>query len=291
MRKKITLDPKLLTNPDKILFPRDGITKKDLGDYYNAIAPYMLPYLGEHPVTMMRYPNGIDGEGFYQKDIPDYFPEWIDRVAVINSDGSKTTYVLCQNEETLVYLAYQACITVHTWLSCADKLRYPDKMVFDLDPGEDTTFDMIRATALLIKKILDDRGLISFAMTTGSRGIHVVAPLKRSKDFDFVHKYSHDIAQELASQYPNELTTAIRKNERRGRMFIDAMRNTYSHLSVAPYSVRAKDGAPIATPLTWKEVHDPKLDPQKYTIKNIFKRLKKVGDVWDGYSKTKNIIR
>ncbi len=288
--KKVNLDPKLLTNPEKVLFPHDGITKAAVGNYYEAIAPYMLPYLHEHPVTMMRYPNGIDGEWFYQKNIPDYFPKWIERVSIVNSDGSKTTYVLCEKTETLVYVAYQACITFHTMLSRKDKLHYPDKMIFDLDPGEHTTFEMIQATALLIKKILDDRSIVSFAMTTGSRGIHVVSPLKRTRNFDYVHKYSHDIATELASHYPKELTTSIRKSDRKGRMFIDAMRNTWGHLAVAPYSIRAKDGAPVATPLRWEEVHDPKLTSQRYNINNLFKRLKTIGDAWDGFFKTKNTI-
>lgn len=291
MKKKIVLDPKLLTHPDKVLFPKDGITKKELGDYYGSVAPYMLPFLELHPVTMMRYPNGIDHEGFYQKDIPEYFPSWIERVSVTNQNGTKTTYVLCEHKETLIYLAYQACVTIHTMLSSADKLHYPDKMVFDLDPGEKTTFDMIRATAIIIKKELEKLNLTSFPMTTGSRGIHVVVPLKRTKNFDFVHTYSHDLATALAEKYPEYLTVSIRKEDRAGRLFIDAMRNTYGHLAVAPYAVRAHPGTPIATPITWDEVHDKKLSPQSYTIKNIFKRLDKVGDVWPGYKKTKNTLR
>lgn len=288
---KITINKKLLTNPDKVLFPQDGITKAELAGYYESIAPFMLPYLKEHPVTMMRFPEGIDHEGFYQKNIPDYFPQWIARVPIINTDGTKTTYVLCENKDTLIYLAYQATVTIHTMLSRADKLHYPDKMVFDLDPGEHTTFEMIRATALLIKKILDDRGIVSFAMTTGSRGIHVVAPLKRMKDFDFVHRYSHAIAQELADQHPNELTVEIRKEDRKGRMFIDAMRNTYGHLAVAPYSVRAHPGAPVATPISWQEVYDPQLSSQSYTIKNIQAHLKKASYAWKDYPHTKNTLK
>ena len=285
------LDARWMTNKTKVLFPQDGITKEQLAMYYQRIAPFMVPFTKDRPLAMLRYPNGIDGQSFYQKDTPDYFPAWIKRFAITNQDGSRTAYVVCQNRETLIYLAYQACITMHLWLSRIDKLDYPDRMIFDLDPGEKTTFDDIRHTALNIKDLLDTLGLVSFAMTTGSRGIHVVVPLKRTHTFDFVHAYSHQIAAFLATQYPDKLTVAIRKEDRAGRMFVDAMRNTYGHLAVSPYAIRAKPTAPIATPVTWQEVGDKKLQSQSYTIHTIFDRLARIGDPWPDFFRVKNILK
>lgn len=285
------LDQRWMTNKTKVLFPEAGITKEDLGHYYERAAPFMVPFTRDRPLAMLRYPNGIDGESFYQKDTPDYFPDWIKRFAIINSDGSRTRYVVCQNKETLIYLAYQACITMHLWLSKIDKLDYPDRMIFDLDPGEKTTFELIKSTALKIKSVLDSLGLISFAMTTGSRGMHVVVPLKRVHTFDFVHAYSRQIAAFLASQYPDDLTIDIRKEARAGRMFIDAMRNTYGHLAVSPYAVRAQPTAPVATPVTWQEVTEKTLQAQSYTIHNIFDRLTRVGNVWPDFFRVKNILK
>ncbi len=286
------LDAKWMTNKTKILFPGDGITKQDLASYYQRIAPLMLPLMKGHPVAMLRYPDGIKGESFYQKNTPDYFPDWIKRAPITNRDGSVTSYVLCQNVETLVYLAYQACITPHLWLSRADKLNYPDRMIFDLDPGEKTTFETIKKTALLIKGLLDELGFIAFPMTTGSRGIHVTVPLRRTRNFAFVHTYSHGIAAYLASKHPDMLTVDIRKEAREGRLFIDAMRNTYGHLAVSPYGVRGLPKAPIATPITWQEVSsDTKLQSQSYNISNIFERIQSVGNVWEDFFKVKNIIK
>jgi bifunctional non-homologous end joining protein LigD len=290
-RPRPHLSPDLLTHKSKILFPEAHVTKEELGDYYDHIAPFMLPFLRDRPLAMHRFPNGINGESFYQKEISEYFPKWVDRVTITNKDGSKTTYVVCQNRETLVYLAYQACITFHVWLSKRDKLDYPDHMVFDLDPGEKTTFDIVRHTALMIKEYLEDLGLISFPMTTGSRGIHVVVPIRRTQPFEFVHPYALSLAKAIASENPEQLTADIRKEERHGRLFIDAMRNTYAHLSVAPYSVRARSKAPVATPLLWEEVKDPKLQSQSYTIRNIFDRLKRVGNVWEEFFKVKNTLK
>lgn len=271
----------------KILFPRAKITKGELIAYYEAIAPAMLPFLIDRPLSMQRFPNGVTGQWFYQKNIPDYFPRWIDRYRVTNSDGSITTYVICQNVETLMYLANQACITPHMWLSLRDKPQYPDRIIFDLDPGEKTTFAQIQQTALQTKALLDTLGLPSFPMTTGSRGIHIVIPIKRTVTYEITHAFARAIAQELVINNPTLLTLEIRKEKRAGKLFVDALRNTYGHTAVAPYAVRALDGAPVAAPLTWDEVPDKKLDPQKYTIKNIFRRLDKVGDVWKEFETSK----
>lgn len=290
-KKQIILDQKLLTNPDKILFPTSKITKKELADYYASVAHLMLPFTQNRLLTMQRFPDGITGEGFYQKNIGDYFPDWIDYAPIKNADGSTTNYVIANNPKTFVYLAYQAVITFHLWLSKADKIMYPDKIVFDLDPGTNTTFELVKKYALIVRDTFAQRGITTFAMTTGSKGIHVVAPLVRRYTFDHVHEYTHNLARELVKQYPEELTLEIRKDKREGKLFVDYIRNTFGQTSVAPYSVRPIEGAPVATPVTWDEVADKKLTAQSYTIRNIQKRLKKHHDVWKAYHTTKNSLK
>lgn len=290
-KNQINLDQKLLTNPDKILFPVSKITKKELADYYASVAHLMLPFTQKRLLTMQRFPDGITGEGFYQKNIGDYFPDWIDYVPIKNSDGSTTNYVIADNKETFIYLAYQAVITFHLWLSKADKIMYPDKIVIDLDPGKNTTFDLVKKYALIVRDSFAQRGITTFAMTTGSKGIHVVAPLIRRYTFDQVHEYTHDLARDLVKKYPNELTLEIRKDKREGKLFVDYLRNTFGATSVAPYSVRPIEGASIATPVTWDEVANKKLAAQSYNIHNIHKRLTTVHDVWSNYYTTKNSLK
>jgi bifunctional non-homologous end joining protein LigD len=262
------------------LFPDEGITKGDLIDYYRRIADTMLPHMAGRPISMHRFPNGIHKAGFYHKEVPDYFPDWITRVAVqVEEEGVMQLQVICDKPETLVYLANQACVTPHIWLSRADKLHYPDKMIFDLDPpgGE---FDIVRLAARSLREILEDIGLASFIMTTGSRGLHVVVPLDRSADFDEVRLFAKDVAQLLADKEPGRFTVETRKDKRDGRLFLDYLRNSYAQHGVAPYAVRAKPGAPVATPLDWEELANPNLTSASYTMQTIFQRLAHKQDPW-----------
>lgn len=269
-----------LSHLDKVLFPDDGITKGDLIDYYQRIADIMLPHLANHPLSLQRFPNGIQVEGFYQKEIPDYFPTWIRGVSVeVKEDQTRQAQVVCENVETLVYLANQACITLHPWLSRVDKLNYPDKLIFDLDPPRGD-FETVRFAAGRLRELLQERGLVPFVMTTGSKGLHVVVPLDRSADFDEVRAFVRELADELARREPKRLTTETRKDQRHGRVFLDYLRNAYGQTGVAPYTVRAKPGAPVATPLDWAELADPQLHSQSYTMRNIFHRLGHKADPW-----------
>ncbi len=274
-----------ITHSDKVLFPEDGITKYDVIDYYDHIAPMMIPYMKDRPLTMHRFPNGIRGQAFYQKDIGEYFPHWIQRIAIPKLSGGITTYVICNNRATLVYIANQACITPHIWLSKRDKLNYPDRMIFDLDPA-DSDFKQVVFAALAIKDLLDKLGLVAFPMTTGSRGMHLVIPLDRKADFDTVRDFAHTVGYVLAQRYPDQLTTEIRKDKRGNRLFIDAQRNSFGATAVTPYAIRARPGAPVATPLHWQEVTDPHLRSQSYTIATIFKRLERVDNVWKNMSRS-----
>jgi bifunctional non-homologous end joining protein LigD len=269
-----------LSRLDKVLYPETGITKGDVVDYYQRISETMLPHLADRPLTMHRFPDGIEDDGFYQKEAPAYFPEWIRRVEVlVEEEGKEQAQIICDDEATLVYLANQACLTPHIWLSRADKLRQPDKLIFDLDPPQGD-FEPVRRTALDLQALLDEVGLIPYAMTTGSRGMHVVVPLERSADFDEVRAFARNVAEVLAQRKPEQLTVKQRKKKREGRLFLDYLRNAYGQTSVAPYSLRPLPGAPVATPLDWSEVHDADLHSQTYTVKNIFRRLGQKDDPW-----------
>jgi bifunctional non-homologous end joining protein LigD len=268
---------------DKVFFPDAGLTKGDVIDYYRRIAGTMIPHTRGRPVTMHRYPDGIDGKDFYQKEVPNYFPGWITRVSVPVEEegGEEQPQVVCDDAATLVYLANQASIPIHVWLSCVDNLDHPDKMIFDLDPPGD--FETVRRGAKALREMLEEVGLVPFVMTTGSRGLHVVVPLDRRADFDTTRKFARDLAQVLVRREPERYTVEMSKKERGDRLFLDYLRNSYAQHGVAPYSVRALPGAPVATPLDWHELSDKELDSQSYTIQNIFRRLGQKEDPWKDF--------
>ncbi len=270
-----------VTHPDKLLFPEDGISKKDLVDYYTKVAPTMLPYMEGRPISMQRFPDGIDKPGFFEKKVPYYFPEWIRRVSVaLKGKGGTQEQAICDNAATLVYLADQDCITPHTWLSRADKLDYPDQMIFDLDPP-DEDFSTVALAAKELRKALEAEGMAPYVMATGSRGLHVLVPLDRTADFGSVREYARGLSDRLARERPGSFTVEMSKEKRGGRLFLDYLRNSYGQTSVPPYAVRAKRGAPVATPLEWYEL-DEGIASQSFNIRNLFKRLSKKGDPWKG---------
>lgn len=267
-------------NADKVLFPDAGITKRDLADYYARIAEVMLPHLKGRPLTLQRFPDGIGEEGFYQKKTPDHFPDWIRRVSIdVEERGETQPQVVCDDAATLVYLVDQACITPHTWLSRADQLQHPDRLIFDLDPPSND-FAPVRFAARAIREALLEVELPAFVMTTGSQGAHVTVPLDRSAAFDTVRQFARDLAEMVAARYPDRLTARVRKKKRKGRVFLDYLRNAYAQNTVAPYAVRALPGAPIATPLDWDELGSKDLHAQTYTLQNIFRRMGQKEDPW-----------
>ena len=269
-----------LTHPDKVYFPgRPSITKRELVSYYVAVAPTMLPYTRGRPVTLQRFPDGIAAEGFFQKEISDWFPAWVPR-ATVEKEGGTTTYVLCDDAATLAYLASQGSITPHVWLSRVDKPHHPDRLIFDLDPP--AGFEQARAAAPLVRDLLTRLGLVSFVMTTGSRGLHVLVPLDRSTAFDAVRAFARAAATFLAEQHPDTLTVEARIAKRGRRLFLDTTRNAYAQTGVAPYAVRGRPGAPVATPLRWEELNDDALGAQTYSIRNVLARIERDGDAWQG---------
>jgi bifunctional non-homologous end joining protein LigD len=266
------------SNPGKVLFPAAALTKADLIEYYERIAPIMLPHVAGRPLSLERYPDGIAAEGFMQKNAADYFPGWIRR-ARLAKQGGVVEHVVAEDAATLVYLANQACVTLHVGLSRIDKIDHPDRMVFDLDPS-DEDFAKVRRAAREARALLEEVGLMPFLQITGSRGLHVWVPLDRSADFDQVREFASAVAALLVARRPRELTTAQRKVKRGERVFVDVARNAYAQTAVAPYSVRARSQAPVATPLDWAELNDRTLGPQRYTIRNIFRRLGHRPDPW-----------
>ncbi len=270
-----------ITSPGKLLFPADGITKADLAGYYERVAEWMLPHAADRPVSMQRFPQGIDGKGFFHKDAPDHFPAWIKRVEVPKAGGT-ITHALISNADSLVYLVGQNTITPHVWLSRADRVTQPDRIVFDLDPAPGTDFAQIRRAARATGELLRELGLAPFAQVTGSKGIHVWAPLRRRAHVEEVKELARRAAQVLAERHPGELTTEFRKNKREGRILVDVLRNGYAQTAVPPYAVRPRRGAPVATPIDWDELSDSRLRPDRWTLRNVLRRLAAKGDPWAG---------
>lgn len=265
-----------ITHPDKALFP-DGLTKAGLAAYYERVAEIMLPHVRGRPLHMQRFPDGIEGAELQQKQAPDYFPGFVARVEVPRRRGGTVTHATIENPETLVYLAGQACITPHVWLARADRLECPDQLIFDLDPpGGD--LGPAREAARRLRRLLDEAGLTPFLKTTGSRGYHVAAPLDRSRDFADVRAFARGVARELADRVPDRFTVEQRIAARHGRLYLDTARNGYAQTAVAPYAVRAIDGAPVACPLEWDELG--RVDPQDFTVRNLFRRLARRPDPW-----------
>ncbi|MDT7840064.1 non-homologous end-joining DNA ligase [Streptomyces justiciae] len=256
--------------PGKVLFPGSGETKEytkgDLVEYYRAVAPFMLPHLRGRPLMLERHPDGLDGPRFMQKNTPENYPDWITRVEVAK-EGGTVCHTVCDDSATLVYLADQASLTLHRWLSRVGRLERPDRMVFDLDPsGEGDDFAPVHAAATLLAELLDELKLPSVPMTTGSRGLHVVVPVNGHDDFDEVRDFAKDVADLLVAGHPDRFTTAARKKDRGDRLYLDVQRNAYAQTAVVPYTVRARPGAPVATPLSWSQLDDPGLDARRWTI-------------------------
>lgn len=274
-----------LSKPEKELFPGSGRSKADVVKYYRRSWQYASVHASDRPMVLQRFPDGIGGEGFFQKKTPDYFPDWVETIKVkVKEDGSSDPYVNCNSEATVAYLANQGCITMHTWLSSKKDLNKPDRMVFDLDPPGDK-FEEVRKAAYSLQRLFHAAGIHSFPMLTGSKGIHVVVPLKPTAGFDDVRDSARKIAEKLAADDPEHFTTETLKEKRNARVFIDYLRNSYGQTTVMPYSLRAIENAPVAVPLSWDEVANKNLHPRKYTLDNIFRRMARKKDPWRNMQK------
>jgi bifunctional non-homologous end joining protein LigD len=278
----------MITHPDKVLFPDDGITKGAVAAYYEAIASMMLPHIRGRPITMERYPSGIGHKGFIQKDVSKGFPSWLERVEVPKKDGT-VHHPVAGDTRSLLWLANQNCITPHVWTSRAPDLYHPDICVFDLDPSQDDA-DSLRRAALALRELLDELGLQSWVKTSGSKGFHIVVPLDAKADFGAVHRFANTVGTVLVSRDPRRLTQEFSKADRGGRILVDTGRNGYSATFAAPYAVRAKPGAPISAPCTWEEIEKGKVQPQTFTMRTIADRIDAVGDLWSDLRKRRYSI-
>ena len=268
----------MITHPEKVLFPDDGITKGDLAQYYETIAPLMLPHLRGRPVTMERYPAGIGKKGFWQKDVSKGFPAWLERVKVPKKDGV-VHHPVITDTRSLLWVTNQNTITQHVWISRVPDLYYPDICVFDLDPSTDDV-DAVRAAAMGLRNVLDELGLPSWVKTSGSKGFHIVVPLDGKSKMGDVARFANTVGRVFVSHAPDHLTQEFAKVDRKGRIYVDTGRNGYSATFAAAYAVRARPGAPVSAPCTWEEIERGEVGPRTFTLRTMRPRLADVGDLW-----------
>ena len=278
-----------ITHPEKVLFPDDGITKGDLAAYYAAVADVMLPHVRGRPLTMERYPAGIGKKGFWQKSVEKGFPQWLQRVEVPKKDGT-VYHPVITDERSLLWVANQNTITHHIWTSRIPHLFHPDLCVFDLDPARDDPAS-VRAAAVGLRDLLQTLGLPSWIKTTGSKGFHIVVPLDGKATMEEVEAFAGRVGRVFVSHAPDHLTQEFSKADRKGRIYVDTGRNGYSATFAAPYTVRAKAGAPVSAPCTWKEVEDGRIDPDSITIRTLPARLKKLGDPWADLARRRRSLK
>ncbi len=270
-----------ISHPSKLLFADPPVTKLDLAQYYDRVAPVMLPHLRDRPLALQAFPAGIERHGFFLKSIPKHFPDWI-ATATVPKRGGSLTQVLANEAATLVYLAGQNVITPHIWLSRADLPRQPDRLTVDLDPAPGVAFGEVRSAALAAGERLRGAGLVPFAMLTGSRGIHVVCPLRRGASFGEVHGFARAVAEEMVAADPEHLTLEWHRAERGARIYLDVNRINYAQHAVAPYAVRPRPGAPVAMPIEWEELSSPRLAPDQWGLASAVDRVGSQGDAWQG---------
>jgi len=279
----------VITHPEKVLFPDDGITKGDLASYYEAMAPIMLPHIRRRPVTMERYPAGIGEPGFMHKDVSKGFPEWLERVEVPKKGGTLHHALVCDTR-SLLWVVNQNTITPHVWTSRAPSLYQPDICVFDFDPSEDEP-DILRAAALALRDLLHELGLTSWAKTSGSKGFHIVVSLDGKAGFGEVARFAHAVGRILVKRDPQHLTQEFSKADRGGRILVDTGRNGYSATFAAAYAVRAKPGAPVSAPCTWQELERGDVGPRTLTLRTMADRVAVVGDLWSDMRRRRRSLR
>jgi bifunctional non-homologous end joining protein LigD len=262
-----------LTHPERVIYPEAGLTKADVFAFYDKVAPRLLPFLKDRPVTLERLPGGLaEGEPhFWQKDTPAHYPDWIPRVRLDTERGKPVEYALVNDRATLLYLVNQGTLTFHVWASRVEDLDRPDFVLFDLDPGKASFADVV-TVAKGVKAALDEDGIESVVKTSGKSGLHVLTPWTGEGGYDEARAWALEVAERVAADLPDTATTDIRKVKRGGRVYIDVLQNARGHHAVPPYVLRAVPGATVSTPLDWREVND-KLDPTAFTAKAVLARL------------------
>ena len=268
----------MISHPEKVLFLEDGITKGELANYYELVAPLMLPHVRNRPVTMERFPSGIGAPGFMQKNVVKGFPGWLQRVEVPKK-GGVVNYPLITDEASLLWMVNQNCITPHVWASRTPDLYMPDVCIFDLDPSVDDAND-VRLAALLVRDVLTELGLASWVKTSGSKGYHIVVPLDGSSTYQDTFVFGFDVGRLLVQREPSKLTQEFLKADRGDRIFVDTGRNGPGATFAAPYAVRPKPGAPVSAPCTWDEIERGEALPQSFRLRDMPARMAQTGDLW-----------
>lgn len=273
----------MITHPEKVLFPDDGITKGELASYYERIAEVLLPHITGRPVTMERYPQGIGEKGFIQKNVVKGFPDWLERVEVPKKGGT-VHHVLITDVRSLLWVVNQNTITPHVWTSRVPRLRSQDLCVFDLDPASDDEPGPLRHAALLLRDLLREQGHESFIKTSGSKGFHIVVRVDAAIRKIGLGRFVARIGTALVARDPEHLTQEFSKADRQGRIYVDTGRNGYSATFAAAYAVRPKPGAPVSAPCTWEEVASGEVGPRSFTLRTMAERVARVGDLWAAVS-------
>lgn len=272
----------MITHPEKVLFPDSGITKGELCAYYEAMAPLMIPHVRGRPITMERFPAGIEKKGFIQKDVSKGFPSWLERVEVEkrgDEAGEPVHYPLAGDARSLVWLANQNSITPHVWTSRVPRLLQPDLCVLDLDPSAEDP-QALRTATLAVRDLLDELGLPSYVKTSGSKGFHILVPLDGEGDAERVRRFAQGAGAVLVKRHPHLLTQEFIKADRGERIFVDTGRNVPGATFAAVYAVRARPGAPVSAPCTWAEVEGGAVGPRTFTLRSMAARIEEVGELW-----------
>lgn len=268
-----------LSRLDKVLWPQDGYTKGELINYYVEVAPYILPHLKGRPMVFTRYPDGIEKQSFYQKNAPPSLPEWVNTFTYYSSDSKRDiNFILVEESATLVWLANQACIEMHPWLSRTASVDYPDFVIFDLDPSPGNSFEQVRTIALLTRRVLNELGLRSYIKTSGSQGLHVYVPVDNEYSYEEIRDFGHSVAEIICTMQPDIATIERTVRKRGAKIYVDYLQNVKGKTLCSAYSVRPRDGATVSAPLNWDEVSNVK--PSDFTIKTILPRLQKLGELF-----------
>jgi len=281
--KEITLDKHMvkLTNQDKIYFPKDGITKGDVIDYYQSVATYILPHIKNRPLSLNRFPNGIEEQGFYQKDAGDHIPDWIKTTQVYSESNDKyIDYIYCNDKATLAYLNNLGCLDLNPWNSSLPDLEHPDYLVLDLDPSPKNTFDEVIETALQVNEVLKTIKVKGYCKTSGSTGIHIYIPMGAHYDFDQVKDFANILMKQVNDRLP-KITTLERSLQKRDhkKIYLDYLQNRTGQTLASAYSLRPKQGAAVSMPLDWDELK-PGLKPTDFNINNALERIQEKGDLF-----------
>jgi len=271
-----------LTNLDKVFYPKAGVTKADVIHYYAQIAPYLLPHLHDRAITMKRYPDGVDGDYFYEKEAPSHRPKWVQTTKVAKGSGDSINYCMINDLPSLVWVANLADLELHTFLHQATDDDRPTMMAFDLDPGPPADIVLCCKIALDLKAVFDELGLQSFAKTSGSKGLQIYVPLNTPTTYEKTKTFAHTLAGRLEEEHPDEVVSNMKKSSRQGKVFIDWSQNDDHKTTVSVYSLRAKEQPTVSTPVFWEEVaqSSKKKRPLSFTSDDVLARAEKHGDIF-----------